>query len=73
MLDENGNEEGTDLVTSSAYPTPGGESYSGEWSYSTELMDENALDGELGRRLNQMVPIPVSVASEWIFSLLLKT
>ncbi|XP_027085567.1 uncharacterized protein LOC113771813 isoform X1 [Coffea eugenioides] len=57
-FDENGNEEETDLVTSSAYPTPGGESYSGEWSYSTELMDENALDGELGRRLNQMVPIP---------------
>ncbi|XAR59721.1 Ubiquitinyl hydrolase 1 [Bertholletia excelsa] len=33
--------------------------HSGEdWSYSIELTDEYALDGEVGKRLNQMVPIP---------------
>ncbi|CAH9097460.1 unnamed protein product [Cuscuta epithymum] len=29
-----------------------------EWSYSLELPDEYDLDGEVGKRLNQMVPIP---------------
>ncbi|XP_023512465.1 OTU domain-containing protein DDB_G0284757-like isoform X1 [Cucurbita pepo subsp. pepo] len=34
-------------------------SYSGDdWSYSLELTDEYALDGEVGKRLNQMVSIP---------------
>lgn len=33
-----------------------------EWLYSLELMDEYALDGEVGKRLNQMVPVPVSAA-----------
>ena len=38
-------------------------SYSGDdWSYSLELTDEYALDGEVGKRLNQMVSIPVSYA-----------
>ncbi|KAL0369632.1 UNVERIFIED_CONTAM: OVARIAN TUMOR DOMAIN-containing deubiquitinating enzyme 9 [Sesamum angustifolium] len=42
-----------------SYVIDGDESYSGEdWSYSLELMDEHALDGEVGKRLNQMVPIP---------------
>ena len=34
-----------------------------EWLYSLGLMDEYALDGEVGKRLHQMVPIPVSVAT----------
>lgn len=39
-------------------------SYCGEeWSYPLELTDEYALDGEVGKRLNQMVPVPVSFAS----------
>ena len=28
---------------------------------SLEISDESSLDGEVGKRLNQMVPIPVSV------------
>lgn len=30
---------------------------------SLEISDESSLDGEVGKRLNQMVPIPVSVTS----------
>ncbi|KAL2239415.1 OTU domain-containing protein DDB_G0284757 [Sesamum indicum] len=52
-------EEETELGLSASCSSPGDESYSGEdWSYSLELMDEHALDGEVGKRLNQMVPIP---------------
>ncbi|XVF20275.1 hypothetical protein REPUB_Repub11eG0183900 [Reevesia pubescens] len=29
-----------------------------DWSRSLELTDEYALDGEVGKRLNQMVPVP---------------
>ncbi|KAA3485733.1 OTU domain-containing protein isoform X1 [Gossypium australe] len=29
-----------------------------DWLYSLELADEYALDGEVGKRLNQMVPVP---------------
>lgn len=29
-------------------------------SYSLEIMDESSLDGEVGKRLNQIVPVPVS-------------
>lgn len=29
-----------------------------DWLYSLQLMDELAQDGELGKRLNQMVPVP---------------
>lgn len=29
--------------------------------HSLVISDESALDGEVGKRLNQMVPIPVSV------------
>lgn len=61
--DENGDEEENELGTSGACPSPTGDSYCGEWSYSLELMDEYDLDGEVGKRLTQMVPIPVSVAS----------
>jgi hypothetical protein len=28
---------------------------------SLEISDESSLDGEVGKRLNQMIPIPVSV------------
>ncbi|CAI9105017.1 OLC1v1003845C2 [Oldenlandia corymbosa var. corymbosa] len=55
---EDSGEVASDLITSRRCPSPEGESYSGQWSYSLELMDEYALDGELGKRLNQMVPIP---------------
>lgn len=34
-----------------------------ECLYSLGPVDEYALDGEVGKRLHQMVPIPVSVAT----------
>lgn len=37
--------------------------YGGEWSYSLELSDEYAFDDEVGKRLNQMASVPVSVVS----------
>lgn len=49
---------------SSSCSSPDEKSYNGEdWSYSLDLTDEYALDGEVGKILNQMVPVPVSVAS----------
>ena len=39
--------------------------YGDELLYLSDLTDEHALDGEVGKRLNQMVPVPVSVASKW--------
>ncbi|KAF5188010.1 Otu domain-containing protein [Thalictrum thalictroides] len=56
---ERGNEDGEDMGPSSSCSSPGENLYNGEeWSYSLELTDEFALDGEVGKRLNQMVPIP---------------
>ncbi|THG22231.1 hypothetical protein TEA_029217 [Camellia sinensis var. sinensis] len=55
----NGHEETDDTGPSSSCSSPGGKSNCGEeWSYSLELMDEHAFDGEVGKRLNEMVPIP---------------
>lgn len=60
---DNYHEKSTDLGISTSCSSPEGESYSGEeWLYSLELMDEYSLDGKVGKRLNQMVPIPVSLA-----------
>ncbi|KAL3653009.1 hypothetical protein CASFOL_002690 [Castilleja foliolosa] len=57
--DENQNEEETELGVSGSSSSPGDKIYSeGDWSYSLDLMDEYAFDGEVGKRLNQMVPIP---------------
>ncbi|XP_031123284.1 OVARIAN TUMOR DOMAIN-containing deubiquitinating enzyme 12-like [Ipomoea triloba] len=57
--DENGEEETTNVGPSSSCSSPREGSYSEEeWSYSLELLDEYDLDGEVGKRLNQMVPIP---------------
>lgn len=45
----------------SSCSSPGENSYCGDqWFYSLEQIDEYPLDGEVGKRLNQMVPIPVS-------------
>lgn len=41
-----------------------------DWSYSLELTDEYALDGEVGKRLTQMVPIPVSGIKKCVFFLI---
>ncbi|XP_077221732.1 OVARIAN TUMOR DOMAIN-containing deubiquitinating enzyme 12-like isoform X2 [Tasmannia lanceolata] len=49
-----------DMKSSSACSSPGEKSYDGEErSCSLELADDFfALDGEVGKRLNQMVPVP---------------
>lgn len=35
-------------------------SYVEDFSNTLDITDESALDGEVGKRLNQMVPVPVS-------------
>ncbi|KAH9660631.1 OTU domain-containing protein [Citrus sinensis] len=55
----NHSEEADDTQPSSLCSSHEEESYCGEeWSYPQELTDEYALDGEVGKRLNQMVPVP---------------
>ncbi|XP_072083939.1 uncharacterized protein [Arachis hypogaea] len=34
--------------------------FSDDMWHTLEIMDESSLDGEVGKRLNQMIPIPVS-------------
>lgn len=46
---------------------------SDDWWHSLEISDESALDGEVGKRLNQMVPIPVSVALVYPLASILKS
>ncbi|KAL6566813.1 hypothetical protein OROMI_015217 [Orobanche minor] len=61
VIDGNGNEneEEAELGVSGSCSSPGDKSYSGgEWSYPLELLDEYSFDSEVGKRLNQMVPIP---------------
>lgn len=59
-----GHDGGIDEADDTGRSSPGEVSYCPEeWSYSLELTDEYAVDGEVGKRLNQMVPVPVSVAS----------
>ncbi|KAJ0084317.1 hypothetical protein Patl1_30634 [Pistacia atlantica] len=56
---ESGQEEADDIQPSSLCSTPEDESYCGEeWSYPLELTEEYGLDSEVGKRLNQMVPVP---------------
>jgi hypothetical protein len=35
-------------------------SYVEDFSNALDITDESALDGEVGKRLNQMIPVPVS-------------
>lgn len=50
-----------DMESSSSCSSHGEKQYDGEdWSASLESDEFSALDGEVGKRLNQMVPIPVS-------------
>lgn len=72
-MHESGQEETDDIGTPSSCSSPGEKSYNGEdWSYSLDLIDEYALDDEVGKRLNQMVPVPVSIASDEIRHLVFK-
>ncbi|CAL5389468.1 unnamed protein product [Camellia sinensis] len=51
--------ESDDMGPSSSCSSPGNRSYDGEeYSYNLEIADESALDGEVGKRLNQMIPVP---------------
>jgi hypothetical protein len=53
-------EESDDAVPSSSCSSPAnGE----EYSYSPEFTDEDGLDDEVGKRLNQLIPIRVSLAA----------
>ncbi|XP_074308850.1 OVARIAN TUMOR DOMAIN-containing deubiquitinating enzyme 12-like isoform X2 [Silene latifolia] len=54
------NAQGTgDIVYSSSCSGPGERPNGGEdYSYSLEFVDESSVDGELGKRLNQMVSVP---------------
>lgn len=55
---ERGQEVGDDMEPSSSCSSPEENAYTGvDWSYSLELTDESALDGEVGKRLNHVVPI----------------
>lgn len=55
----NGHQEQDDRGPSSSCSSPVDQLNLGEeWLYSLELMDAYDLDGEVGKRLNQMVPIP---------------
>lgn len=52
---EDSHEDADDMVASSSCSSPeNGE----EYSYSAEFTDEYGLDVEVGKRLNQMIPIP---------------
>lgn len=63
-VDEGGLREADDMGPSSSCSSPGDRSYDGEeYSYTLEMTDEPELDGEFGKRLNQMIAVPVSVAN----------
>ncbi|KAJ4979383.1 hypothetical protein NE237_010163 [Protea cynaroides] len=56
---ENRQEDTDDMGPSSLCSSPEQNSYNGDdCSYLLELTDESVLDGEVGKRLNQMVPVP---------------
>lgn len=55
---EAGQKELDNVEASSSCSSPGGRSYDGEEYYNLELTDESDLDGEVGKRLNQMVSVP---------------
>ncbi|KAM7526193.1 hypothetical protein LguiA_016095 [Lonicera macranthoides] len=58
-VDEGGLREADDMGPSSSCSSPGDRSYDGEeYSYTLEITDEPELDGEFGKRLNQMIPVP---------------
>lgn len=38
-----------------------------DWSYALDITDESSLDSEVGRRLNDMVPVPVSTRENYFF------
>lgn len=60
---ENDQQEKYDIGLSSSCSSPA-ESYDGDdHTYNLEITDESHLDGEVGKRLYEMIPVPVSIAS----------
>ncbi|KAL9251007.1 OVARIAN TUMOR DOMAIN-containing deubiquitinating enzyme 9-like protein [Drosera capensis] len=56
---EDASQEVDDVGPSSSCSSPEERSYDDiEYSYSLDLMDESTLDGEIGKRLNQLIPVP---------------
>ncbi|KAL3536257.1 hypothetical protein ACH5RR_004718 [Cinchona calisaya] len=54
-----GPEDTDDAAPANSYSSPGDGLYDGEiYSYDLEITDESELDGEVGKRLNQMIPVP---------------
>ena len=52
-----------DAAPSTSYSGPEDGSFDREmYSYDLEITEESELDGEVGKRLNQMIPVPVSIA-----------
>ncbi|KAJ0793869.1 hypothetical protein HanOQP8_Chr01g0033981 [Helianthus annuus] len=59
--DESRLQETDEMGPSSTCSSPGNRSYDGdEYSYNLEITDESELDGEVGKRLHEIVPVPVS-------------
>lgn len=53
--------EANDVGPSSSCSSPGDRSYDGEeYAYTLEIQDEFEIDGEVGKRINQLSAIPVS-------------
>lgn len=60
---EDDREEVDHIVPSGSCSSPEERSCDGEeYSYSLEITDESALDGEVGKRLNQIIPAAVSAS-----------
>ena len=58
---EDNREEADHNTHSGSCSSPEERSYDGEeYSYFLEITDESPLDGEVGKRLNQIIPAPVS-------------
>ncbi|CAI9268064.1 unnamed protein product [Lactuca saligna] len=57
--DESRVQETEEMGHSSSCSSPGNRSYDGdEYSYNLEITDESELDGEVGKRLTEIVPVP---------------
>lgn len=55
-------QENDEMGASSSCSSPENRSFDGdEYSYNLEITDESELDGEVGKRLNEIIPVPVSV------------
>ncbi|KAJ6792542.1 Uncharacterized protein M6B38_238165 [Iris pallida] len=57
-VNEGFSQEGDDLEASSSYPSSVGFSNQGELFQMEHIDDYASLDGEVGKRLNDMVPVP---------------